>query len=114
MNVTFASPPKKKNPSSALDQETTFSVSTLSSSIVPFHQGHKNTTILQNTVIRGQQYLVGFGERDRLSKFKSETAAGVFSIHLQLAIQAKLFKFFLGERPYTTNLDCTLMVPLMT
>lgn len=60
---------------------------TLNNSTLPFYQGHKNTTILHNVLVQGQQ-VVKFG-KSKISEFNKETAAGVYSIDVQLAHRVK-------------------------
>ncbi|PRQ43880.1 putative Late embryogenesis abundant protein, LEA-14 [Rosa chinensis] len=79
----------------------------------PFYQGHKNTTILDHVVLEGQQS-VEFGEPE-VSKFKAETAAGFYSIDVQLVLQVKLGYDMFKTRYYQQSggkIDCKLKVPL--
>ncbi|KAI5319083.1 hypothetical protein L3X38_038791 [Prunus dulcis] len=87
-----------------------FAMVTLTST--PFYQGHKNTTTLQQVLVEGQQVVV-FGEHD-ISKFNSETAAGFYSIDVQLAVKVRV-RFGKFKTDYYTpsrNINCKLKVPL--
>ncbi|XP_062006363.1 NDR1/HIN1-like protein 3 [Rosa rugosa] len=84
---------------------------------VPFYQGHKNTTFLHHLVLQGQQQLVKFGKRD-ISQFDKETAAGVYSITVQLTFRVKIrygkFKanFFKPETYDDQQINCELKLPI--
>ncbi|XP_011016843.1 PREDICTED: protein YLS9-like [Populus euphratica] len=61
------------------------------SSLTPFYQGHKNTTVL-NVVFSGTQPVTLQGEE--LTQFNSEKANGLYSITLELSLRVK---FKLGK-----------------
>lgn len=61
------------------------------SSLTPFYQGHKNTTVL-NVVFTGTQPVTLQGED--LKQFNSEKTSGLYSIALELSLRVK---FKLGK-----------------
>ncbi|CAB4287192.1 unnamed protein product [Prunus armeniaca] len=79
----------------------------------PFYQGHKNTTIV-NANLEGQQ-LMRFKERD-ISNFNSETANGVYSIDVKIALRIgiRFGKVKTGYFKIPRKSDCKLKVPLST
>lgn len=79
----------------------------------PFYQGHKNTTIV-HVDLQGQQ-LMRFGESD-LSKFYSETATGVYSIDVKIALRIgiRFGQMKTGYFKIPRKSDCKLKVPLST
>ncbi|XP_062006812.1 NDR1/HIN1-like protein 10 [Rosa rugosa] len=84
---------------------------------VPFYQGHKNTTFLHHLVLQGQQQLVKFGKRD-ISQFDKETAAGVYSITVQLTFRVKIrygnnkVKFLTPVTYDDQQINCKLKLPV--
>ncbi|XP_048432409.1 NDR1/HIN1-like protein 10 [Pyrus x bretschneideri] len=77
----------------------------------PFYQGRKNTTTLNHVLVEGQQ-LVAFGEHD-LSQFNSETAAGVYSIDVEIYLRVKARYGKVKTSDYgSSNIDCKLKVPV--
>lgn len=101
---------------SATYRKKKFGLVTLTDS-VPFYQGHKSTTVLHHVVLQGKQQLVKFGQHD-VSEFDSETAAGVYSIDVQVTIWANArfgklkAKFLTPGSEYGQLIDCKLKVPL--
>ncbi|XP_050379538.1 NDR1/HIN1-like protein 10 [Argentina anserina] len=88
----------------------TFALVTLPFS--PFYQGHKNTTELDQVVVQGSQ-LMKFGTKE-VAQYNSETASGIYSIKVQLAlrIKARYGKFkSRNYKPYR-KIDCNLRLPL--
>ncbi|XP_004305344.1 PREDICTED: protein YLS9-like [Fragaria vesca subsp. vesca] len=79
---------------------------------LPFYQGHKNTTELHQVVVQGSQP-VKFGKRE-VSQFTEETASGIYSIKVQLAlrIKARYGKFTSRNYQPYRKIDCKLNVPL--
>lgn len=81
------------------------------------YQGHKNTTFLQNVVLQGQQQLLKFGQRD-ISDFDKETAAGAYSISVQVSFRVKVrygklkANFFTPGTYNVQRIDCKLKLPL--
>ncbi|CAN6586889.1 unnamed protein product [Malus baccata var. baccata] len=77
----------------------------------PFYQGRKNTTTLNHVLVEGQQW-VAFGEHD-LSRFNSETAAGVYSIDVEIYLRVKARYGKVKTSDYgSSNIDCKLKVPV--
>ncbi|KAB1210940.1 Protein YLS9 [Morella rubra] len=78
-------------------------------SLPPFHQGHKNTTVLQ-LEFEGQES-VSLDDR-KLSKLNSEKKAGVYNIDIDLKfrIAPKFGKIKTGH--YHHTVACELKVPL--
>ncbi|KAM1735433.1 hypothetical protein ACFX12_013907 [Malus domestica] len=77
----------------------------------PFYQGRKNTTTLNHVLVEGQQR-VAFGEHD-LSQFNSETAAGVYSIDVEIYLRVKAKYGKVKTSDYgSSNIDCKLKVPV--
>lgn len=87
-----------------------FAMLTLDST--PFHQDHKNTTILNHVVLEGQQ-LVQFGDTE-LSQLKAETDTGFYSIDVQLALRVEVGYDIFKTRYYQqsgSKINCKLKVP---
>ncbi|KAH0971634.1 hypothetical protein GBA52_023790 [Prunus armeniaca] len=116
LNITIRNPNRRvgiyynRIEAIAIYRKNRFALVTLTST--PFYQGHKNTTTLQQVLVEGQQVVV-FGEHD-ISKFNSETAAGVYSIDVQLAVKVRVRfgKFKTGYYTPSRNINCKLKVPL--
>ncbi|XP_060967613.1 NDR1/HIN1-like protein 10 [Cannabis sativa] len=80
----------------------------------PFYQGRKNTTILHNVVLEGQQTM-SFKEKDD-EQYKLEISSGVYSIDVKLALRLKIRfgKIKTGHlKPPTINCN-NLKLPLLS
>lgn len=81
---------------------------TLVNSSTRYHQGLKNTIVLQNVLVQGYKKLLLFEEADEsTSKVRSEAPAGVYMIDVLLAFQeVKLINIRPGK------VGCSLKLPL--
>lgn len=81
---------------------------TLVNSSTRYHQGLKNTTVLQNVLVQGYKKLLLFEEADETSsKFRSEATVRVYMIDVLLAFQeVKLINIGSGK------VSCNLKLPL--
>ncbi|KAF4364223.1 hypothetical protein F8388_000175 [Cannabis sativa] len=93
LNVTFRNPNNKAGfyfdrvRVIANYRKKRFALVTLNNT-TPFYQGRKNTTVLHNVVLEGQQTM-SFKEKDD-EHYELETSSGVYSIDVKLALKLRV------------------------
>ncbi|XP_010526559.1 PREDICTED: protein YLS9-like [Tarenaya hassleriana] len=111
LNVTVRNPNKRlgvyydRIEARAYYEDKRFSTVTL----IPFYQGHKNTTILRP--LFGGQQLVMFNSKE-LREFNAENISGIYSIEVDFRLR---IRFKLGKaktRRFKPKVKCDLKVPL--
>ncbi|KAM6592837.1 hypothetical protein CsatA_000540 [Cannabis sativa] len=119
LNITLRNPNKKvgfyfdRVKVMANYSKKRFALVTLNNT-TPFYQGRKNTTILHNVVLEGQQTM-SFKEKDD-EQYKLEISSGVYSIDVKLALRLKIRfgKIKTGHlKPPTINCN-NLKLPLLS
>nr|DAD48400.1 TPA_asm: hypothetical protein HUJ06_018337 [Nelumbo nucifera] len=79
--------------------------------LIPFHQGHNNTSIL-NPVFKGES--PALQDTSQLDNFNAEKTAGIFQVEVELLLRTKYRVGFLSFSGYDPEIKCELGVPLVS
>ncbi|GAA0172708.1 hypothetical protein LIER_26479 [Lithospermum erythrorhizon] len=78
--------------------------------IQPFYQGHKNTTFLENIVLKGQNVFVL--DEDGISEYNKDKNSLWYDVDVKLYLRLRFKVGFVKSSKFKPRINCDLKVPL--